>query len=128
MTDGLDRLKVRINPSTPIVVMETWEEMHAISMVRAACGELNMVTFEWSIADGLLRCGTNALPEGQKVSLQARIDQTTIWTQGGRSQTQTRTSLSPGGAEAERLARAVKASLTTRRPGPGRRRLKPSSS
>jgi len=45
MTDGLDRLKVLINSSTPIVVMETSEEMHAVSMVRAACTELNMATF-----------------------------------------------------------------------------------
>jgi len=37
MTDGLDRLKVLINSSTPIVVMETSEEMHAVNMVRTAC-------------------------------------------------------------------------------------------
>ena len=44
MTDGLDRLKVLINSSTPIVVMETSEEMHAVKMVRSACVELNMAT------------------------------------------------------------------------------------
>ena len=27
--------------------------MHAVKMVRSACVELNMATFEWSIADGL---------------------------------------------------------------------------
>jgi len=111
MSDGLDRLKVLINSSTPIVVMETSEEVHAINIVRAACAELNMATFEWSIADGLLRSGTSAPPEGQKMSLQARIDQTTVWSQGGRSQSQTRTVLSPGGAEADRLARAMMSSL-----------------
>ncbi|MGC1449712.1 MAG: AAA family ATPase [Candidatus Sulfotelmatobacter sp.] len=111
MTDGLDRLKVLINSSTPIVVMETSEEMHAVNMVRAACTELNMATFEWSIADGLLRSGSNARPSGQKVSLQARMDQTTLWTQAGRSQAQTRTSLSPGSAEADRLARAMTSSM-----------------
>ena len=111
MTDGLDRLKVLINSSTPIVVMETSEEMHAVNLVRAACSELNMATFEWSIADGLLRSGTNAPPEGQKMSLQARIDQATIWTQTGRSQAQTRTSLSPGSAETNRLARALASSM-----------------
>ena len=42
MTDGLDRLKVLINSSTPIVVMETSEETRAVNLVRAACGELNM--------------------------------------------------------------------------------------
>src|ERR1700723_2888464 len=111
MTDGLDRLKVLISSSTPIVVMETSEEMRAVNMVRAACAELNMATFEWSIADGLLRSGANTPPEGAKISLQARIDQNTIWTQAGRSQAPARTLLSPGGAESDRLARAVKASL-----------------
>jgi SpoVK/Ycf46/Vps4 family AAA+-type ATPase len=111
MTDGLDRLKVLINSSTPIVVMETSEEVHAVNLVRAACADLKMATFEWSIADGLLRSGTNVVSEGQKVSVPARTDQTTIWTQGGRSPTQTRTALSPGGAEADRLARVVARSL-----------------
>ena len=60
MPDGLDRLKVLINSSTPIVVMETSEEMRAVSLVRAACSELNVATFEWSIADGLVRSGSNA--------------------------------------------------------------------
>jgi hypothetical protein len=46
MSDGLERLKVLINSSTPIVVMETSEEVHAVTMVRAACSELNMATFE----------------------------------------------------------------------------------
>ncbi len=111
MADGLDRLKVLINSSTPIVVMETSEEVRAINMVRAACADLNMATFEWSIADGLLRSGTGAPPEGQKISLQARIDQTTVWNQNSRSQTQARSMLSPGGAEADRLARAVMSSM-----------------
>jgi ATP-dependent 26S proteasome regulatory subunit len=112
MSDGLDRLKVLINSSTPIVVMETSEEMHAVNLVRAACGELNMATFEWSIADGLLRCGTNSPPEGPKISLQSRIDQTpTIWNHGSRGQSQTRTALSPGGGEADRLARAMTYSM-----------------
>jgi len=112
MPDGLDRLKVLINSSTPIVVMETSEEVHAINLVRAACAELNMATFEWSIADGLVRSGTNAPPEGQKMSLQARIDQATAWSNAGRSQqSQIRTALSPGGSEADRLARAVMSSM-----------------
>jgi SpoVK/Ycf46/Vps4 family AAA+-type ATPase len=119
MTDGLDRLKVLINSSTPIVVMETSEEMHAIKMVRAACTDLNMATFEWSIADGLLRSGSNAPPAGQKVSLQARIDQTTLWTQAGRRQAQTRTSLSPRSAEADRLARAMASSMGADSAGAG---------
>ena len=111
MTDGLDRLKVLINSSTPIIVMETSEETHAVSMVRTACADLNMATFEWTIADGLLRSGTNAPPEGQKMSLQARIDQNTLWTQAGRSYAQVRSALSPSGPEADRLARAMASSL-----------------
>ena len=60
MTDTLDRLKVLINSSTPILVMETSEEMRAVGMVRFACSQLSMAVFEWSIADGLLRSGSNA--------------------------------------------------------------------
>ena len=111
MTDGLDRLKVLISSSTPIVVMETSEEMHAVNMVRTACSELNMATFEWSIADGLLRSGTNAPAEGNKGSLQARIDQNSIWAQAKSSQAQTKTALSPGSTEGERLPRAIRSSL-----------------
>ncbi len=97
MTDGLDRLKVLINSSTPIVVMETSEETHAVNLVRTACTELNMATFEWSIADGLLRSGTNTPPEPPKIPLQARIDQNaqnTMLAQAGRAYTQMRTALS----------------------------------
>ena len=120
MTDGIDRLKVLINSSTPIVVMETAEEVHAVKMVREACVALNMATFEWSIADGLLRSGSNLPPEGQKISLQARIDQAKIDQATGWSQSvQTRTStlLSPGAAEGDRLARAMASALPA-----GRRR------
>jgi len=55
----LERLKVLIGSSTPIVVMETVEEMRAIRLVRAACSALNLATFEWSIASGLMRCGSD---------------------------------------------------------------------
>src|SRR5580704_6590309 len=56
----IDRLKVLINSSTPIVVMETVEEVRAVRMVRAACTDLNLATFEWTIASGLARSGTNS--------------------------------------------------------------------
>lgn len=111
MSDGLDRLKVLINSSTPIVVMETSEEMRAVNMVRAACSELNMATFEWSIADGLLRSGSNGQPEPQKMAMHARVDQSAVWNQGSRGQT--RSVLSPGSGEADRLARAVMSSMGT---------------
>jgi hypothetical protein len=108
MTDGLDRLKVLINSSTPIVVMETSEETRAVSMVRTACSQLNMATFEWSIADGLLRSGSNAAPESQKISALAHP---AGWPPAGRGP-QVHTALSPTGGEADRLARAVMSSIS----------------
>jgi hypothetical protein len=54
----LDRLKVLFNSSTPIVVMETVEEVHALTLVRAACSDLDLALFEWTIADGLVRSGS----------------------------------------------------------------------
>jgi len=54
----LDRLKVLINSSTPIVVMETVEEVRALSLVRMACSQLSLPVFEWTIADGLVRSGS----------------------------------------------------------------------
>src|SRR5215831_2035933 len=80
MPDGLDRLKVLINSSTPIVVMETSEEMRAVSLVRAACSELNMATFEWSIADGLVRSGSNAPAENHRNPSAPRAEQPGGWT------------------------------------------------
>jgi SpoVK/Ycf46/Vps4 family AAA+-type ATPase len=59
MPDALERLKILLNSSTPIVVMETVEEMRAVRLVRAACSALNLATFEWSIASGLVRCGSD---------------------------------------------------------------------
>ena len=67
MDKVLDRLKVLIDSSTPIVVMETVEESRAVRMVRAACSSLNLAAFEWTIASGLARCGTSmvaAVEEG----------------------------------------------------------------
>jgi ATP-dependent 26S proteasome regulatory subunit len=62
MQNPLERLKVLIDSSTPIVVMETVEEMRAVRLVRAACASLNLATFEWSISSGLVRCGGEADP------------------------------------------------------------------
>jgi hypothetical protein len=59
MADALERLKILLNSSTPIVVMETAEEMRAVRLVRVACSALNLATFEWSIASGLARCGSD---------------------------------------------------------------------
>ena len=57
--DPLERLKILINSSTPIVVMETSEEAHAVRLVRAACSAVDMAAFEWTIASGLVRCGSD---------------------------------------------------------------------
>jgi len=59
MADVLERLKILIDSSTPIVVMETVEEMRVVRLVRAACAALNLAAYEWSIASGLVRCGAN---------------------------------------------------------------------
>lgn len=64
MVDPLERLKVLIDSSTPVVVIETVEESRAIELVRAACSQLDMPVFEWSIADGLSRSGGNAAGAG----------------------------------------------------------------
>ncbi|MGB9071026.1 MAG: AAA family ATPase [Terriglobales bacterium] len=61
---ALERLKVLINSSTPIVVMETVEELRAVSLVRTACSQLNLAVFEWTIADGLVRSGSSVAGVG----------------------------------------------------------------
>jgi hypothetical protein len=71
--NALERLKVLINSSTPIVVMETVEEVRALTLVRAACSELNMAVFEWTVADGLVRSGTHT-PTLPAADLQMRIN------------------------------------------------------
>ncbi|PYQ41932.1 MAG: hypothetical protein DMG99_09950 [Acidobacteria bacterium] len=112
LPDGLERLKVLINSSTPIVVMETSEEVRAVNLVRTACSELNMATFEWTIADGLVRSSSTAAPssplQGASLGIQARIDQSMGWTAAAR---QARSVLSPGGGEADRLTRAMTTSM-----------------
>src|ERR1700729_564591 len=72
---ALDRLKILINSSTPILVMETVEEVRAVSLVRIACSQLNLPIYEWTIADGLIRSGSGAVagPPVQSIS-QPRTD------------------------------------------------------
>jgi SpoVK/Ycf46/Vps4 family AAA+-type ATPase len=50
-------LKVIIDSNTPMVLIETAEEIRALEIIREAAGELNIPVFEWSIADGLQRSG-----------------------------------------------------------------------
>jgi hypothetical protein len=71
MAGTLERLKILINSSTPILVMETVEEMRAVGLVRTASTDLNMAVFEWSVADGLVRSGSGA-PVGPNMSVHKR--------------------------------------------------------
>jgi SpoVK/Ycf46/Vps4 family AAA+-type ATPase len=57
--DPLTRLKVLLDSSTPIVAIESVEEVRAVRLVRAACAALNLAAFEWTIASGLVRCGSD---------------------------------------------------------------------
>jgi SpoVK/Ycf46/Vps4 family AAA+-type ATPase len=75
MPNPVDRLKILINSSIPIVVMETVEELRAVGLVRSACAELNIAVLEWSIADGLVRSASNA-PALPAAALQMRINAT----------------------------------------------------
>jgi SpoVK/Ycf46/Vps4 family AAA+-type ATPase len=110
--DGLDRLKVLINSSTPIVVIETSEEMRAVNLVRAACSDLNLAMWEWSIADGLVRSGSNLPAEVQPPAAAGRIDPAPAWNRvNPGALAQPHTVLSPGRGEADRLTRAVISSL-----------------
>jgi hypothetical protein len=70
----LDRLKVPINSSTPIIVMETVEEVRAVSLVRLACSDLNMATFEWTIADGLVRSNSSMAAASMAAASSIRTD------------------------------------------------------
>ncbi|HTK95092.1 MAG TPA: AAA family ATPase [Terriglobales bacterium] len=60
--DTLSRLKVLINSSTPLILMETVEEARVLALLRAACCDLNLPLFEWSIAEGLVRTSGSAAP------------------------------------------------------------------
>jgi len=93
MPATLERLKILINSSTPIVVMESVEEMRAVGLVRAASAELNMAVFEWSIADGLVRSGSGAPVAPNIFRVESRVG-----TPGG-------------GSESNRLANAVVSAL-----------------
>src|SRR5258708_5141888 len=67
-SDPVGRLKVLLESSTPIVVIESVEEVRAVRLVRAACAALNLAAYEWTIASGLVRCGSDVgeiVPEGR---------------------------------------------------------------
>ena len=65
--DAKQRLKILIDSSTPIVVIETLEEARALRLIQQAAGELQLPVFEWSIADGLSRSAKTATGTFQAV-------------------------------------------------------------
>lgn len=80
MTSPLERLKLLINSSTPIVIVETVEETRVVKMVREVCAEANLPAFEWSIADGMMRSGSSApitMQGGRPLSSQDRTQRMT---------------------------------------------------
>ena len=111
----LDRLKVLINSSTPIVVMETVEELRAVALVRLACSELNLAVFEWTIADGLVRSGSGA-GVGTSAGAGTGVGVGTGLRSGqGGSETRAHTvmAIPQGDSEGDRLARAVLSSFAS---------------
>src|SRR5262249_29778178 len=68
--DPVEHLKILIDSSTPIVVLETVEEMHAMRVVKQAASLVKLAVFEWSIASGLVRAGGQAIvaPPGRNAS------------------------------------------------------------
>lgn len=94
-SNPLERLKVLINSSTSIVVMETVEEPRAVSLVRQACSDLNMAVFEWTIADGLVRSGSKASAASALPNYAKSVP------------------IPQGNSEDSRLARAVLSSFTS---------------
>ena len=66
MPDVLERLRVLMDSSTPIVIIETVEETRAVRLVHAAASPLKLAVFEWTIASGLVRCGEDASAYAQR--------------------------------------------------------------
>src|SRR5438477_760543 len=67
MSNPIDRLQIFINSSTPLVIMETVEEEHALFLIRTAAYNLSLPIFEWSIADGLVRNDARLRPSGVNI-------------------------------------------------------------
>ena len=83
--------------------METVEEVRALALVRAACSELNLAVFEWTIADGLVRSGSGAAGAAAQPAQSH-----------GQAYAQARPSILPqGNSEAERLMRSVMSSVVS---------------
>lgn len=61
--DAVNRLRIIIESSTPLILMETVEELRALETIRRAATQLQMPVFEWSIADGLVKSGAAASAE-----------------------------------------------------------------
>jgi hypothetical protein len=68
-SDVVEHLKILMDSSTPMVVIETADEMHVMRVVRQAASLLNLALYEWTIASGLARYGAESLllPPGRSV-------------------------------------------------------------
>ncbi|MGF1571024.1 MAG: AAA family ATPase [Nodosilinea sp.] len=53
---GVPHFQTLVMSFHPVIVFETVEEERVQALVAAACGDLQMAVFEWSIAQGLMRC------------------------------------------------------------------------
>jgi len=100
----VDHLKILINSSTPIIIMETVEEQRALALVRSVTMDLNLPLFEWNIADGLHRYSLPASP-------------TTNGSAKGTSGSQSKTWTLPGEGSAESTLTALLAQANARQDG-----------
>ena len=66
MPDVVEQLKILLDSSTPIVILETVEEIRAVRLVHAAALPLDLAVFEWTIASGLVRCGDDTVAPAQR--------------------------------------------------------------
>src|SRR5438270_5402902 len=80
--DAKQRLKVLIDSSTPIVVIETLEEARALRLIQQAATELELPVFEWSIADGLSRSAKSATGTFQAAARTSGADHKTSTSAG----------------------------------------------
>ena len=124
-TDGLNAESANSRGSTPIVVMEMSEEMHAISLVRAALRRTQHGDLcDGASPDGRSRSGTHTLrlEPPKSIAQQASIDEPPSGTKacGGHWRNRARRSV-PAAAKADKLDRAVMSSMGDGAPGTSRR-------
>src|SRR5947209_4457009 len=80
--DAKQRLKILIDSSSPIVLIETLEEARALRLIQQAATELELPVFEWSIADGLSRSAKSATGTFQAAARTSGADHKTSTSAG----------------------------------------------